>query len=119
MQINIKKLIKSFGYAAKGIGALVSSEQNARVHLLATVAVIIAGVATGLNRYEWMGICAATGMVWAAEAFNTAVEKLVDLVSPERQPRAGLIKDLAAAGVLICAIIAVIVAGLIFVPHFI
>ena len=113
------KLIKSFGYAANGILMLIKLEQNARIHLSATVAVIACGLFVGLNRYEWLGVCAAIGLVWSAEAFNTAVEKLVDLVSPERQPRAGLIKDIAAAGVLICAIVAVVIALLVFIPHII
>ena len=113
---NIKKFIKSFIYAGRGIYQLVRHEQNARVHMLATITVIVAGLLFGLNRYEWLGICVAIGMVWCAEAFNTSIEKLVDLVSPERHPQAGLIKDLAAGGVLICAIIAAIIALLVFLP---
>ena len=115
---NIKKFVKSFFYAGRGICQLARHEQNAWVHMLATVAVIVAGLLVGINRYEWLGICAAIGMVWCAEAVNTAIEKLVDLVSPERHPQAGLVKDLAAGGVLICAIIAVIIALLVFLPHF-
>ena len=115
--LNIKKFIKSFIYAGRGICQLVRHEQNAWVHMLATVAVIVAGLWLGLNRYEWLGICAAIGMVWCAEAFNTAIEKLVDMVSPERHPQAGLVKDLAAGAVLICAIIAFIIALLVFLPH--
>jgi len=113
----IKKFIKSFDYAGRGIYQLVKREQNARIHLLATVFVIIAGVLIGLNRYEWMVICIVVGMVWSAEAFNTAVEKLVDMISAERCPQAGLVKDIAAGGVLICALAAFIIAMLVFVPH--
>lgn len=114
---DIKKFVKSFGYAGWGIRQLIRHEQNARVHLLATVAVIVTGWLVGLNRYEWFGICVAIGLVWSAEAANTAVEKLVDMVSPERRPEAGLVKDIAAGGVLICAIVAVIIALLVFLPH--
>ncbi len=116
---HMNKFIKSFGYAAKGLWQLIRCEQNARVHLLATIVVIVAGWITGLDRYEWMAIGIAIGMVWAAEAFNTAIEKLVDFVSPEKHPKAGLVKDIAAAGVLICAIAALAIAGLVFIPHFI
>ena len=115
----MKKFIKSFGYAGHGIYRLISGEQNARIHLLATVIVVVAGLLVGLNRYEWLGICVAIGLVWSAEAFNTAVERLVDLISAERRPEAGLVKDLAAGGVLICALIAFIIALLIFLPHLI
>ena len=116
---NIKKFVKSFIYAGRGIYQLVRHEQNVRIHLLATVAVIIAGLLTGLNHYEWLGICVAIGMVWGAEAVNTAIEKLVDMVSPERRPQAGLVKDVAAGGVLMCAIMAIIIALLVFLPHLI
>ena len=96
---------------------MIRYEQNARIHLLATVVVIAAGLLLGLNRYEWFGICVAIGIVWSAEAFNTAIEKLVDMVSPERCPQAGLVKDIAAGGVLICALIALVIALLVFMPH--
>ena len=115
--IDFKKFIRSFGYAARGACQLVSREQNARIHLFATVAVIVAGVLFGLNRYEWLGICVAIAMVWCAEAFNTAIEKLVDMVSPEHRRQAGLVKDIAAGGVLICAVAAFIIALLVFMPH--
>ncbi len=114
----IKKFIKSFGYAGKGIRKLIVHEQNARIHLVITVVVIIGGFAVNLNRYEWLGICAVVGLVWAAEAFNTAIEKLADFVSPERQQQIGLVKDIAAGGVLICAGVAVGMGLLIFIPHF-
>jgi diacylglycerol kinase (ATP) len=114
---DIKKFIKSFVYAGRGIYQLTRREQNARVHLLATVVVIVAGLLTGLNRYEWLGICVAIGMVWSAEAINTAIEKLVDMVSPEHSLQAGLVKDIAAGGVLICAVVAVVIALLVFLPH--
>jgi diacylglycerol kinase (ATP) len=114
---DFKKFVKSFGYAGRGLYRLIRHEQNARVHLLATVAVIAAGWLVRLNRYEWLGICVAIGLVWSAEAVNTAIEKLVDMVSPERRPEAGLVKDIAAGGVLICAIVAVIIALLVFLPH--
>jgi diacylglycerol kinase (ATP) len=114
---DLKKFVKSFGYAGRGIYQLIRHEQNAKVHLLATVAVIAAGWLAGLNRYEWLGICVAIGMVWGAETANTAIEKLVNMVSPERRPEAGLVKDIAAGGVLICAIVAIVIALLVFLPH--
>ena len=116
--IDIKKFYKSFVYAGRGIYQLLRREQNARVHLLATITVVTTGLLTNLNRYEWLGICVAIGMVWSSEAVNTAIEKLVDMVSPEYRPQAGLIKDVAAGGTLICAIIAVVIALLVFLPRF-
>jgi diacylglycerol kinase (ATP) len=117
--MNIKKLLKSFGYAGRGVCQFVRHEQNVRIHLLATVAVTVAGGLLGLNPYEWIAICVAIGLVFSAEAFNTAIEKLVDMVSPEQRPQAGLVKDLAAGGVLICALVSVIIALIVFLPYFI
>lgn len=57
------------------------------------------------------------GVVLAAEGFNTAIERLVNLVSPERNPIAGDVKDIAAGSVLICAIVAAIVGIIIFMPY--
>ena len=58
------------------------------------------------------------GMVLAAEGFNTAIERLVDLVSPDFHPVAGDVKDVAAGAVLICAIAAAIIGMIIFIPYF-
>ena len=63
---------------------------------------------------EWSIILTQIGLVWAAEVFNTALEKLVDLVSPEFNPKAGAIKDIAAAAVLITSIMATIIGILVF-----
>lgn len=117
--INIRKLVKSFGYAVRGVRSLLIQEQNARIHLLATVVVIVAGIVVGLNRYEWISIAVAIALVWVAEAMNTAIEDMVDFISPQKDSRAGRIKDMAAGGVLICATIAVIIGLLVFIPHFI
>jgi diacylglycerol kinase (ATP) len=114
---DIRKFVKSFVYAGRGIYQLVKREQKARVHLLATVTVIVAGLFASLNRYEWLGICVSIGMVWSAEAANTAIEKLVDMISPEHRSQAGLVKDIAAGVVLICAVAAVVIALLVFLPH--
>ena len=92
-------------------------EQNLSFHLIASVIVIIAGFVLGITRTEWMIIALCIGVVIAAELFNTAIEKLVDLVSPERHPIAGQVKDIAAGAVLICAAAAAIVGLIIFIPY--
>lgn len=66
---------------------------------------------------EWIAIILCFGVVLAAEGFNTAIERLVNLVSPERNPIAGDVKDIAAGSVLICAIVAAIVGIIIFMPY--
>lgn len=82
------------------------------------MAVIIAGIVLGITRTEWIMVVMCIGTVIAAELFNTAIEKLVDLVSPERHPVAGRVKDIAAGAVLICAVAAAIIGLIIFIPYF-
>lgn len=113
----IKELLKSFVYAAKGIRALIGSERNVWIHCAAIILTTIAGFYFDITKGEWTAVVLCFGLVLAAEAFNTAIEKLVDLVSPEWNLPAGKIKDIAAGAVLICAIVAAIVGAIIFIPH--
>ncbi len=117
MKYDFKKQLRSFGYAWKGIRGCVGKEQNLSFHLIAAVAVVIAGLFFGITRTEWMLVALCIGVVIAAELFNSAIEKLVDLVSPQRNPLAGQIKDIAAGAVLVCAIAAAVVGLIIFVPY--
>ena len=118
MKYDLKKQLRSFGYAWKGIQSCVGKEQNLSFHLIAAMAVIIAGIVLGITRTEWIMVVMCIGTVIAAELFNTAIEKLVDLVSPERHPIAGQVKDIAAGAVLICAVAAAIIGLIIFIPYF-
>ncbi len=113
----MKRRIKSFGYAFCGVRQLIRTEANARIHLVATVGVVGVGLSLGLSRYEWIAIVLCIGGVWAAEAFNTALEALTDLASPQYHELARRAKDVAAAGVLYMAIAATIVGLLVFMPH--
>ena len=118
MKYDLKKQLRSFGYAWKGIQSCVGKEQNLSFHLIAAMAVIIAGIVLGITRTEWIMVVMCIGTVIAAELFNTAIEKLVDLVAPERHPVAGQVKDIAAGAVLICAVAAAIIGLIIFIPYF-
>ena len=114
--INIRKAIRSFKYAGMGIYSLFRYENNARIHFIACILVVIAGVIVHISATEWCILVVLIGLVWSAEAMNTAIEKLADVVSPEYNPGIKDVKDLAAAGVLILAISAVIAGAIIFVP---
>lgn len=109
--------LKSFAYALQGMAFLVRTEPNARVHLLATILVCAAGVYFSLSRADWLWIVAAIVLVWSAEAFNTALEQLADALHPERHPGIGRAKDAAAAAVLIAALGAAVIGGVVFMPH--
>lgn len=113
--MNVPKMLRSFKYAFQGIRVLMH-ENNARFHLLATVVVILTGFLVKLSPIEWTIMCIIIGLVWVAEAFNTALEKLCDFVSPQHHPLIGKVKDLAAGGVLIISLLAVIIGIILFLP---
>ena len=117
MKYDLKKQLRSFGYAWKGIQSCVGKEQNLSFHLIAAMAVIIAGIVLGITRTEWIMVVMCIGTVIAAELFNTAIEKLVDLVSPQQHPVAGQVKDIAAGAVLVCAATAAIIGLIVFIPY--
>lgn len=108
--------LRSFRYAFRGIGYLISGEHNAWIHCLAAILVITGGFFFGLSTSEWVAVVFAIGFVFSMEAVNSAVEALCDFVSPERREIIGRVKDLAAGAVLIAAISAAIIGGIVFFP---
>ncbi|MFT4762098.1 MAG: diacylglycerol kinase [Paraglaciecola sp.] len=112
----LQQRINSFKYAFKGIFDLFRSQPNALIHLLAAVVAIVAGFYFSISTTEWAIVLLTIFLVLAAEALNTAIEYLTDLVSPEYHELAGKTKDAAAAGVLLVAMGAIAVAAMIFLP---
>ena len=110
-----RKFVQSFRYAFQGI-VTAFSEQNMRFHMVSAVIVIMAGMITGLSNIEWCLIVCAIFLVFAAEIFNTALERVVDLASPDIHPLAKQAKDMAAGAVLVIAGMSVIIGVLIFLP---
>ena len=114
-----KNRLLSFKYAFNGIALLVRNEHNAWIHCFAAVSVVICGFIFNLKPLEWIVIVLAIGMVLAAEAFNSAIEALADVVSPKYNEAIKHTKDLAAGAVLLLAIAAAVIGLIIFVPKFI
>jgi len=114
---SLKKRLLSFRYAFKGIAHLVIREHNFRIHLIAMVLVIAAGLILGLSSAEWLVIIITIGMVLITETLNSVVEKLCDIIAPGEDTRIKIIKDMMAAAVLIAAIISVVIGLIIFIPH--
>lgn len=108
--------LKSFGYAFNGLKILFIEEHNARIHLLATVLVTLAGFWLHISSTEWLAILIVFGLVLSLEAVNSALEGIANFVSPQRHNEIKKIKDLAAAGVLIAVIIAVFCGLIVFLP---
>lgn len=117
MSTFLVRRLRSIAHALRGLGHLVRTQGNARVHLAATVAVCIAGLVFGIDRTEWLWLVVAISLVWSAEAFNTALELLADAVHPVRHPGIGRAKDAAAAAVLVAAAGAAVIGLLVFLPH--
>ena len=113
----IKQRTAAFGYAIRGIIHLLRNEPNAWVHLVATIGVVVVGGLLGVTAVEWCLLALAIGFVWTAEAVNTAVERTVNLVSPEFDRRAGHAKDVAAGAVLLAALTAAIIGGIVLGPR--
>ena len=114
-----KKLINSFKYAIEGFVSSFKTERNMKIHVSAMILVIILGIYFKLNKIEWCFIAIAIAAVISGELFNTAIETVVDMISPEKNPKAKLAKDIAAAAVLALAIGAVAVGLIIFIPKLI
>lgn len=111
-----RKRLASFRYAFNGIRLLILKEHNAWIHCFAAICVVIAGLFLGLSKMEWATVVIVIGAVLSAEAVNSAIESLADLVSPEYNEAIKKTKDLAAGAVLIMAIAAAIVGFIIFIP---
>lgn len=116
MRSFFRQRIASFGYAFKGFRWLLEGEVHGRFHVGFGIFVGLAGWYFELSRVEWYVVILCMAVVIAAEMFNSAIEGLVDWLSPEYDTRAGRIKDLAAGAVLACAIGAALIGALIFLP---
>ncbi|HEX5177508.1 MAG TPA: diacylglycerol kinase family protein [Chthoniobacteraceae bacterium] len=108
--------IASFANAFRGLTILLATQANARVHAVITIVVILLGWWLALTALEWAAVIGAIGLVWLAEGFNTALEFFVDLVSPEINPKAGVVKDVAAGAVLAASLAALAIGALILGP---
>ncbi len=115
----IAKFFKGFVYAFRGLFVAVRNERNLKFHIFAAVCVVIAGILLQISVYEWIACALCIGLVIAAEMINTAVETLCDVVEPSKNDKIGMIKDVSAGAVLVCAIAAAAVGLIIFIPKII
>ena len=113
-KFSIRKRLKSFVYAFNGLLLLIKKEHNARIHLLATVCVIAAGFIFKITDIEWIAVIFAIGFVFVSEIINSSIEQLADFVSPDKHEKIKIVKDLAAAAVLVAAIVSVIIGLIVF-----
>ncbi|MGB0432180.1 MAG: diacylglycerol kinase family protein [Bacteroidia bacterium] len=116
---SLKKEIKSFGHAFKGVATFFCDTSHAKFHLLATIIVIVGGFILKVEKFEWLILILTMALVWVTEALNSALEYAVDLASPDYNEIAKKAKDVAAAAVLIASIFAVLIALILFIPKLI
>ena len=111
----MKKFLRGFAFAAQGIAHAAGTERNFRFHLCAAAFVVFfAARFYELSRAEWAALLLTFAAVMSAEMVNTALERLADKVSPERDERVRRCKDCAAGAVLITAVFSVGVGAALF-----
>lgn len=109
-----KRLVESFNYAIEGLTSALQNEKHMKFHILSAILIVILAILTNASKVEILLVSISVAFVIITELINTAVEALVDLISPERHPLAKLAKDVAAGAVLVAAINAICVGYLLF-----
>lgn len=115
-QFSIIDRIKSFKYAFNGLKIFFLNDHNGRVHLFAAIMAVGLSFYLKISALEWIAILSVISAVFVAEIINSSIEKLADVVSPDYHPKIKVVKDLAAAAVLVAAILAVAVGAIVFIP---
>lgn len=109
--------LSSFSFAISGILTAIQKERNMRFHLISSLIVLGLSFYFSISKIEWLFILFTIGGMFALELMNTAIERVVDLVTAEYHPLAKQAKDIAAGAVLVYAILAVIVGIIIYLPY--
>lgn len=119
MKFSFSKFFKSFTYAFRGIGEVFKKEQNFRVHTLAAILALLLGWFFHISSWEWCIVILVITAVLAAEMINTAIENLCNVAEPNQNETIRVVKDVSAGTVLVCAIGALAVGIVIFLPKLI
>lgn len=112
-----KNRLRSISHALDGLAFVIRNEPNMRIHIAAASLVVLAGVWLGIDASEWRWLMLAVGLVFMAEAFNTAVEQCCNAVSREYHAAIKAAKDTAAGAVLLSAVLALVIGATTLAPH--
>lgn len=115
----IGRFLNSFGYSYAGLKYAYKNEQSMTIHMFISIAIIIMGLFFKITNIEWTIIFVIIGVVMGTELINTAIEAVVDLVSPEKHPLAKIAKDTASAAVFVYSMIALVAGLIVFLPRLI
>ncbi len=111
------RFFRSVAHAWRGISQAARQERNFQIELAVAVLALCSGPFLGFARWEWLLVCLCIGLVLVSELFNSALERLADVVSETEDERIGLLKDMAAGAVLLAAVTALTVGALIVLPR--
>ena len=114
----MKKFFQSLRYAFNGLFTNIQTERNLQIHFFALLAVILLGFYFKISRMEWLIILLISSLVIALEIINSSIEKMADFMEPRKNDKIKIIKDTAAAAVLVAAAFALIIGCIIFLPYF-
>ncbi len=106
------------GFAIKGAWLLLKNEASIQVQAVIAILITIAGFYFDISAIEWILQTITIALVLSIEGLNTAIEEMADFIHPERNPKIGYIKDVAAGAVFFSAVAAVIIACIIYIPKF-
>lgn len=109
--------LKTFKYAFQGLKTFFRYDRKATIHLTAAILAVSTGFLLSITRSEWIFISFAIGFVFVCEIINTAIENLVDIVSPDFSVQAGRIKDLMAGAVLISSLTSLAIGLFVYLPY--
>jgi diacylglycerol kinase len=112
----MKAFINRVRFALQGWQAFFSKETNGQIQFCVAIAVVVVGFLIGLSQLEWVIVLGCIGLILALEMVNSAIEKLCDLVHPDKHPTIKFVKDVAAGAVLWASVIAVVIGAIIFLP---
>jgi len=115
--LKFSRLIRSFKHALSGLFILIKKEQNFKLHLLAAIFILFFSFYFQIKSWQWATIIMMIALIFILEMLNTVFERLVDLFKPRLHPYVGEIKDIMSGMVLVAAIAAVVLAGIIFPPY--
>ncbi|MES2703549.1 MAG: diacylglycerol kinase family protein [Bacteroidota bacterium] len=113
--LGLRSRTNSFGYAIRGLAQIFREEPNVKLHAIATVVAIAAGLIRHISKTEWIAIIIAIGLVWITETLNTCIERLCDFAcNRQLHPEIKIIKDIAAGAVLLAAVVSVTIGIIVF-----
>jgi undecaprenol kinase len=114
----MKKFLKSFSHALRGLQHTLVHEQNFKIELFGAFVTIGCAIVFNISKIEWFVVIINIAAVLTAELFNTGIENLCNMIHKTTHPIIKTVKDVSAAAVVITALCALVCGCIIFIPYF-